>query len=147
MSKRTEPVTLTNMCMIKRDHQILVLNPNDPVWPGLTFPGGHVEPHESFHDSVIREVKEETGLTIFSPKLVGVKQFYDQNQERYIVFFYVTNKFTGQVKESNEGTLSWMTKEELLKHQLAYNFDRDLPIYFDAQLSEHLLDGKRDELF
>lgn len=115
MSKRTEPVTLTNMCMIKRDHQILVLNRNDPVWPGLTFPGGHVEPHESFHDSVIREVKEETGLTIFSPKLVGVKQFYDQNQERYIVFFYVTNKFTGQVKESNEGTLSWMTKEELLK--------------------------------
>ena len=147
MSKRTEPVTLTNMCMIKRDHHILVLNRNDPVWPGLTFPGGHVEPHESFHDSVIREVKEETGLTIFSPKLVGVKQFYDQNQERYIVFFYVTNKFTGQVKESNEGTLSWMTKEELLKHQLAYNFDRDLPIYFDAQLSEHLLDGKRDELF
>lgn len=147
MSKRTEPVTLTNMCMIKRDHQILVLNRNDPVWPGLTFPGGHVEPHESFNDSVIREVKEETGLTIFSPKLVGVKQFYDQNQERYIVFFYVTNKFTGQVKESNEGTLSWMTKEELLKHQLAYNFDRDLPIYFDAQLSEHLLDGKRDELF
>lgn len=147
MSKRTEPVTLTNMCMIKRDHQILVLNRNDPVWQGLTFPGGHVEPHESFHDSVIREVKEETGLTIFSPKLVGVKQFYDQNQERYIVFFYVTNKFTGQVKESNEGTLSWMTKEELLKHQLAYNFDRDLPIYFDAQLSEHLLDGKRDELF
>lgn len=133
--------------MIKRDHQILVLNRNDPVWPGLTFPGGHVEPHKSFHDSVIREVKEETGLTIFSPKLVGVKQFYDQNQERYIVFFYVTNKFTGQVKESNEGTLSWMTKEELLKHQLAYNFDRDLPIYFDAQLSEHLLDGKRDELF
>lgn len=51
--------------MIKRDHQILVLNRNDPVWPGLTFPGGHVEPHESFHDSVIREVKEETGLTIF----------------------------------------------------------------------------------
>lgn len=147
MSKRTEPVTLTNMCMIKRDHQILVLNRNDPVWPGLTFPGGHVEPHESFHDSVIREVKEETGLTIFSPKLVGVKQFYDQNQERYIVFFYIADKFSGEVKESNEGSLSWMTKEELLRHRLAYNFDRDLPIYFDAQLSEHLLDGKRDELF
>lgn len=147
MSKRTEPVTLTNMCMIKRDHQILVLNRNDPVWPGLTFPGGHVEPHESFHDSVIREVKEETGLTIFSPKLVGVKQFYDQNQERYIVFFYIADKFTGEVKESNEGSLSWMTKEELLGHRLAYNFDRDLPIYFDTQLSEHLLDGKRDELF
>lgn len=55
--------------------KILVLNRTDPVWPGLTFPGGHVEAHESFNDSVIREVKEETGLDIVHPKLVGVKQF------------------------------------------------------------------------
>ncbi|MFC2674173.1 MAG: NUDIX domain-containing protein [Prevotella melaninogenica] len=37
---------------------------------------GHVEAHESFHDSVVREVKEETGLTISHRQLVGVKQFY-----------------------------------------------------------------------
>ena len=54
MMKRSEPVTLTNMCMIKKKDKILVLDRNDPVWPGLTFPGGHVEPHESFHDSVVR---------------------------------------------------------------------------------------------
>lgn len=63
---RTEPVTLTNMCMIKNKDKILVLDRNDPVWPGLTFPGGHVEKHESFHDSVIREVKEETKLALRS---------------------------------------------------------------------------------
>ncbi len=55
--KRSEKVTLTNMCMIKNKDKILVLNRNDPVWPGLTFPGGHVEAHESFNDSVIREIK------------------------------------------------------------------------------------------
>ena len=147
LMSRTEPVTLTNMCMIKNKDKILVLDRNDPVWPGLTFPGGHVEEHESFHDSVIREVEEETGLKIKKPKLAGVKQFYDQENHRYLVFFYIATKFEGQVQESNEGKLIWMTKEELLNSKLAYNFDHDLPVYFDETISEHMLDGKRDELF
>ena len=145
--KRSEKVTLTNMCMIKNKDKILVLNRNDPVWRGLTFPGGHVEAHESFNDSVIREIKEETGLTIFHPRLTGVKQFYDHNHERYLVFFHIADSFTGTLKESDEGTLSWMSKEELQNHQLAYNFDHDLPVFFNSNISEHILDGKRDELF
>ncbi len=144
---RTEPVTLTNMCMIVKDKKILVLNRNDPNWPGLTFPGGHVEDHESFYDSVVREVKEETNLTIENPRLCGLKQFYDDNDHRYIVFFYTATKFKGQVKASDEGNLTWMTKQELLNTQLAYNFDRDLLVYFDDKIDEHLLDGARDQLF
>lgn len=144
---RTENVTLTNMCMIKNKDQVLVLERNDPVWPGLTFPGGHVEAHESFHDSVVREVKEETGLTISHPQLVGVKQFYDHNDERYLVFFYIAEQFSGTVKESDEGKLTWMSAKELKKQKLAYNFDHDLPVFFEQTISEHMLDGKRDELF
>ncbi|MDF7682716.1 8-oxo-dGTP diphosphatase [Lactobacillus sp. ESL0679] len=144
---RTERVTLTNMCMITNGDQILVLNRNDPTWPGLTFPGGHVEAHESFHDSVVREVKEETNLTINQPRLAGIKQFYDDNDHRYIVFFYIANEFTGTVKASNEGSLTWMSKDELMSHKLAYNFDRDLLVYFNEQIYEHLLDGNHDELF
>lgn len=144
---RTENVTLTNMCMVKNKDQVLVLDRNDPVWPGLTFPGGHVEAHESFHDSVVREVKEETGLTISHPQLVGVKQFYDHNDERYLVFFYIAEQFSGTVKESDEGKLTWMSAKELKKQKLAYNFDHDLPIFFEQTISEHMLDGKRDELF
>lgn len=144
---RTENVTLTNMCMVKNKDQVLVLDRNDPVWPGLTFPGGHVEAHESFHDSVVREVKEETGLTISHPQLVGVKQFYDHNDERYLVFFYIAERFSGTVKESDEGKLTWMSAKELKKQKLAYNFDHDLPVFFEQTISEHMLDGKRDELF
>lgn len=144
---RTENVTLTNMCMVKNKDQVLVLDRNDPVWPGLTFPGGHVEAHESFHDSVVREVKEETGLTISHPQLVGVKQFYDHNDERYLVFFYIAEQFSGTVKESDEGKLTWMSAKELKKQELAYNFDHDLPVFFEQTISEHMLDGKRDELF
>ena len=144
---RTENVTLTNMCMVKNKDQVLVLDRNDPVWPGLTFPGGHVEAHESFHDSVVREVKEETGLTISHPQLVGVKQFYDHNDERYLVFFYIAEQFSGTVKESDEGKLTWMSAKELKKQKLAYNFDHDLPVFFEQTISELMLDGKRDELF
>lgn len=144
---RTENVTLTNMCMVKNKDQVLVLDRNNPVWPGLTFPGGHVEAHESFHDSVVREVKEETGLTISHPQLVGVKQFYDHNDERYLVFFYIAEQFSGTVKESDEGKLTWMSAKELKKQKLAYNFDHDLPVFFEQTISEHMLDGKRDDLF
>lgn len=133
--------------MIKNKDQVLVLDRNDPVWPGLIFPGGHVEAHESFHDSVVREVKEETGLTISHPQLVGVKQFYDHNDERYLVFFYIAEQFSGTVKESDEGKLTWMSAKELKKQKLAYNFDHDLPVFFEQTISEHMLDGKRDELF
>ena len=61
---RQIPVTLTNMCMIRDGDRILVQERIDPDWPGVTFPGGHVESGESFAASVIREVFEETGLRL-----------------------------------------------------------------------------------
>lgn len=64
-----------------------------------------------------------------------------------LFFFYIATEFTGTVKASREGKLTWMTKEELFQHKLAYNFDRDLLIYFNEDIDEHILDGKRDELF
>ena len=71
-----ENVVLTNMCMIYDDKgKIVVQNRVDPEWSGVTFPGGHVELGESFTQSVIREVYEETGLTISQPKICGIKQF------------------------------------------------------------------------
>lgn len=47
----------------------------------------------------------------------------------------------------NKGKLTWMTKEELTSKKLAYNFDHDLPVFFDKNLSEHLLDGKIDQTY
>lgn len=67
---RTETVTLTNMCMIYDGDKVLVQQKVDDDYSGITFPGGHVEKGESFTDAVIREVFEETGLTISSPRSV-----------------------------------------------------------------------------
>ena len=101
---RAEQAIFTNLCMVY-DHSgnILVQDRKDPSWPGLCFPGGHVEPEESFVESVIREVWEETGLTIEKPKLCGTKQFQTKKGERYVVFFYKTDRFSGALKSSDEG--------------------------------------------
>lgn len=59
-----EKIELTNMCMIYDNNgNVVVQDKINKSWGGITFPGGHIEKRESFVDSVIREVKEETGLS------------------------------------------------------------------------------------
>ena len=81
-----EKAELTNMCMIYDGAgRVVVQDKVGKSWGGITFPGGHVEKDESFVDSVIREVKEETGLDIQSPKLCGIKWWEAGHGRRYII--------------------------------------------------------------
>ena len=93
---REEKCILTNMCMVYDGTRILVQDRMNPDWTGITFPGGHVEPRESFVDSVIREVEEETGLKISNVQLCGIKQWtHREGKYRYIVLFYKTDTYFG----------------------------------------------------
>lgn len=135
----SEKAIFTNMCMIYDDDgNILIQDRLNKNWPGVTFPGGHVEPMESFHDSVIREIKEETGLTIRHPQLCGIKQFQTDQNERYIVLFYKTNEFQGELKSSREGEVFWIKREALLNYTLAEDFDEMIKVFEDEKLSECL---------
>ncbi len=76
-----EQCELTCMVMVYDENgNILVQDKTESSWTGVQFPGGHVEPEESFVACAIREVKEETGLMVRNLKLCGVKQF--QNDTR-----------------------------------------------------------------
>ena len=70
-----EKVEFTNMCMICDGNRVVMIDRQKKDWPGVTFPGGHVEQGESFTDAVIREVWEETGLNIRSPQVRGIKDW------------------------------------------------------------------------
>ena len=134
---RSEQAIFTNLCMVyDHDGNILVQDRRDPDWPGLCFPGGHVEPGESFVESVIREVWEETGLTIENPKLCGTKQFQTRKGERYVVFFYKTNRFSGNLKSSDEGEVFWIPRTDLHKYTLCDDFPDMVRVFEEDDLSE-----------
>ncbi|MGN1181371.1 MAG: 8-oxo-dGTP diphosphatase [Faecalibacillus sp.] len=133
---KQEKCILTNMCMIYDHDQILVQDRLDPDWPGITFPGGHVESRESFVDSVIREIKEETGLTISHLQLCGLKQFCEDDY-RYIVFLFKTHSFHGQIHSSHEGKVFWINKNELKHYHLAEGFENMIDIFENNLLIEN----------
>lgn len=135
--KSTEKVELTNMCMIYDENgNILIQDKVGKSFSGVTFPGGHIEPGESFNDSVIREVKEETGLDIKNPKLCGVQQWSMKHKSRYVVLFYKTNEFSGNLVSSDEGNVFWIKKEDLKNYKLAEGFDGMFRVFDDDNLSE-----------
>lgn len=124
--------------MVYDGDRILVQDRTDPDWSGITFPGGHIEPKESFVDSVTREVKEETGLDISNVKLCGVKQFtHREGKYRYIVFFYKTDTYSGDIKSSDEGKVFWIDKNKLKDYTLADGFEGMFEIFDNDDLSEN----------
>ena len=137
---RVEEVELTNMCMIcDGKGNVLVQNKvNHPTWHGWNFPGGHVEKGEYVTPSVIREMQEETGLTVEAPRLCGIKEFHKlKDGKRYIVFLYIADKFTGELKASSEGEIFWYPLSQLSRsRELIDGFREMLSVFTKDEISE-----------
>ena len=129
------------LCYIENDrgeylmlHRVKKKNDvNRDKWIGV---GGRFEDGESPEDCLLREVREETGLTIEAPRLCGLKQFPEDDGTRYIVMLYQTDRFSGELRSSEEGKVFWIKRSDLEHYQLPVSFDQMLQVFEDDQTEE-----------
>ena len=145
--------TLCNMCMIEDavTGRVLVqhrLPKATNPWCGLTFPGGHVEAGESITASTVREIREETGLTVSSLRLCGVVEWETigkraegspaevADNSKYIVFMFRTSVFSGELNSSAEGRMEWMTLDEMRRGGLAPFMEQYLRVLLEEDVPQ-----------
>lgn len=130
----------TTLCYIRRNDEYLLLHrvkkeqdENKGKWIGV---GGHVEKQESPEDCVIREVQEETGLTLTSFKYRALITFVSDTYEAEYMHLFTADGFTGElIKECNEGELAWVKKDEMLNLPMWEGDLKFLPLIMDENQS------------
>ncbi|HZJ91030.1 MAG TPA: 8-oxo-dGTP diphosphatase [Oscillospiraceae bacterium] len=143
---RSEKIELAVLCMLRSEGKILLQKRvKEGDWHGLvTLPGGHVERNESVVDAVIREVREECGLTIVNPQLRGLKQF-PLDEGRYLVFLFYADEFEGVLQDSAEGPVKWIPEVELTNYEMAPDYEALFKVFLDESLTEFLYVRDNDE--
>lgn len=113
---------LTTICYIEQDGNYLMFHrtkkENDQShdkWLGV---GGKFDKDESPDECILREVKEETGLTLTSYQLRGVMTFVSDIWETEYMFIYTADEFEGELAECSEGDLQWIKKTEVMNLKL-----------------------------
>jgi 8-oxo-dGTP diphosphatase len=132
---RTENAELTVLCLVEDGDRILLQDRVKEDWRGYALPGGHVEPGESFVGAVIREMKEETGLTVLDPRLAGVKQFPTENG-RYVVLLFKATRWSGELRSSEEGRMEWIRYGDLSKAKTVDDLGDLLKVMNTPELTE-----------
>lgn len=120
------------VCLIVNGNKILLLNRQHDFYKGYIAPGGRIEFPESPIECAIREVKEETGLTVKDLKFKGLAEYMNPNNERYMIFNYITYEFEGDlIEESREGKPKWILIEDINNIEMQENFKRRIPLLFE----------------
>ena len=130
--------SLTTLCYIEKDDKYLMLHRikkehdiNKDKWIGV---GGHFEKDETPEECLLREVKEETGLTLNRFKLRGVITFLSNEFHTEYMFLYTADDFSGELMECDEGTLEWVEKSKVY----------DLPIWEGDKIFFRLLEESEE---
>ena len=107
----------TTLCYIEKEDKYLMLHRikkqndlNKDKWIGV---GGKFEDKESPEDCVLREVLEETGLTLNKPEFRGIVTFVSDEYETEYMHLFTSKNFSGSLKECSEGILEWVNKKDV----------------------------------
>lgn len=107
----------STLCYIVKDGKVLMLHRvkkkndiNHDKWIGI---GGKFEPEEAPEECILREAKEETGLTLTSWRCRGVVTFLQEGSEGEYMYLFTADDFTGELIECDEGDLQWVSMEFL----------------------------------
>ena len=113
---------LTTLCYIEKDDKYLMLHRvkkendlNHDKWVGV---GGKFEPDETPEECMLREVREETGLTLTKYRFRAILTFLSDEWEPEYIHLYTASEFTGMLLECDEGNLGWIPKSEIDKLKL-----------------------------
>lgn len=132
-------IELTNMIMVQNpETQEVLVQKRVKYWCGISFPGGHVDDGESIYDSAVREVKEETGLTVKNLICCGLVHWHNtDNNDKYFVHMYKTTDYEGELlKATEEGEVFFTPIESIKAMPLAPNFDKYLEIFLKDKYTE-----------
>ena len=137
MDKRAIHLDAT-VCYLKSNDKILMLKFSKKWGRVYAPPGGKFQPGESPLDCIIREFREETGLTLISPKLQGISYWCGSTEG--IIFVFVAEKYEGtQIARSPEGKLSWMEVDDALR--TAEQFEQN-KLFAPYLFKDELFEGK-----
>lgn len=107
----------TTLCYITRGNDVLMLHRvkkkndvNQDKWVGI---GGGFEENESPEDCLLREVKEETGLTLTSYRYCGIVTFVSDRWPGEYMHLFQADGFCGELRDCDEGVLEWVSREFL----------------------------------
>ena len=107
----------STLCYIVKDGKVLMLHRvkkkndiNHDKWIGI---GGKFEPEEAPEECILRETKEETGLTLTSWRCRGVVTFLQEGGEGEYMYLFTADDFTGELAECDEGDLQWVSMDFL----------------------------------
>lgn len=103
------------LCYLIKDDKILLQRKSSGLigegkWNG---PGGKMKENENPQDCAVREIMEETGVKISTPKLLGLLNFFKGKELFFISHIFVSNEFDGEPKSGREGVVNWFNFGEL----------------------------------
>lgn len=108
----------TTLCYIEKDNKYLMLHRtkkqndlNESKWIGV---GGKFEKDETPEECLLREVREETGLTLTKYKLRAIITFISNEWETEYMYLFTASEFTGELIDCDEGDLEWVDKSKIL---------------------------------